>query len=235
MQTSVESYWPGSSASAQIIKQDLAKIGVTLNIEKYEQAQARSRLLGSDFQLSFGGYTGAGNDPQYIIPGPDFGPNGWGKFGDDQYKALLANSVATLDRAQRKLVYGEMSEFLFERSWMMQTAAVLQPVPMRANVEASKPIPLLYLGSQKYQSGNEAQVHFLLTSSTFKKSRSDGIAFFRRETSSAVHPGAFRDLNYYFHWGPIASGRCATMLGGPNPTPKPSKKSDKALASTDLL
>lgn len=135
VQTSTEAYWPGSLASAQIMKEDMAKIGVTLNIENYEQAQARERLLSSNFQLSFGGYLGSGNDPQYILPSGALGPDGWGKSGDDEYRRLVTSASSTTDREQRLKDYLAIAEYLYDQSWLYQTVNVSSPVPMRAAVK----------------------------------------------------------------------------------------------------
>src|SRR5690606_26888153 len=108
--TAVDSYSPGSSATAQILKESLAEIGITLDIVTYEQARARELLLASEFDLLLHQYNEGGNDPQFIMPSGLYGPNGRAKFTSPEYEDLMAASTATLDVAERKKIYSAISQ-----------------------------------------------------------------------------------------------------------------------------
>jgi len=132
--TAVESYSPGSVATAQILQQALASIGVTLNIVTYEQAQARQLLLASEFDLLLHQYTEGGNDPQFNMPSALFGPGGRAKFTTPEYERLVAASTATSDANRRKAIYSEISKLIIDEAFVMPIVHGFRAYPMRAGI-----------------------------------------------------------------------------------------------------
>lgn len=132
--TAVDSYSPGSSATAQILQQSLAEIGVTLKIVTYEQAQARQLLLASDFDLLLHQYTEGGNDPQFILPSGLYGPNGRSKFTSDEYEKLVSEANATLDPARRKAIYSDISRLIVDEAFIMPIVHGFRAYPMQSSL-----------------------------------------------------------------------------------------------------
>lgn len=133
--TAIDSYSPGSSATAQILQQSLAEIGVTLNIVTYEQAQARQLLLASDFELLLHQYTEGGNDPQFIMPSGLYGPGGRAKFTSPEYEALITKATNTLDLAERKTIYSDISKLIIDSAFIMPIAHGVRALPMREGLQ----------------------------------------------------------------------------------------------------
>jgi len=133
--TAVDSYSAGSSATAQILKESLAQIGVTLNIVTYEQAQARKLLLASDFDLLLHSYTEGGNDPQFIMPSGIYGPKGRSKYSDPKYDELVAAANDTLDVDKRKALYSQISQRIIENADVMPIVDGFRELPMKTSVD----------------------------------------------------------------------------------------------------
>ena len=133
--TAVDSYSPGSSATAQILKESLAEIGITLDIVTYEQARARELLLASEFDLLLHQYNEGGNDPQFIMPSGLYGPNGRAKFTSPEYEDLMAASTATLDVAERNKIYSAISQLIIDTAFIMPIVHGLRVYPMKEGVE----------------------------------------------------------------------------------------------------
>lgn len=132
--TAVDAYSLGSTGTAQILKEDLAQIGVTLNIMTYEQAQARKKLLASDFDMLLHNYTEGGNDPQFIMPSGIYGPNGRSKFNDPQYAVLVDQANGTLDLDKRKALYSEISKRIIANADVMPIVDGFREIPMKSGV-----------------------------------------------------------------------------------------------------
>lgn len=133
--TAVDSYSPGSSATAQILKESLAEIGITLDIVTYEQARARELLLASEFDLLLHQYNEGGNDPQFIMPSGLYGPSGRAKFTSPAYEDLIAASTSTLDAAERKKIYSAISQLIIDEAFIMPIVHGLRVYPMKEGVE----------------------------------------------------------------------------------------------------
>jgi ABC-type transport system substrate-binding protein len=112
----------------------LAKIGVTLNIMTYEQAQARKKLLASDFDMLLHNYTEGGNDPQFIMPSGIYGPDGRSKFNDPQYASLVEQANNTLDLDKRKGLYSQISKRIIENADVMPIVDGFREIPMKSSV-----------------------------------------------------------------------------------------------------
>ena len=133
--TAVDAYSLGSSATAQILKEDLAQIGITLDIVTYEQAQARKKLLASDFDLLLHSYTEGGNDPQFIMPSGIYGPKGRSKLDDPGFAALVEQANGTLNLDKRKEIYSEISKRIIANADVMPIVDGYRQIPMKSTVD----------------------------------------------------------------------------------------------------
>jgi len=133
--TAVDAYSPGSVETAQILKEDLAKIGITLDIKTYDQARARSLLLASDFDMLLHVYTEGGNDPQFILPSGIYGPGGRAKYTAPAYEALVAAAGRTADIAARKDIYRQISLAIAEAAFVMPIVHEFPSIPMKRGIE----------------------------------------------------------------------------------------------------
>lgn len=136
--TATESYSPGSAAIGQILQEDLSKIGVKLEIMSYEAAKARQLLLDGDFELLTHGYIEAGSDPQTMFPSGFMGPGGRTKFTSPRYEELVTAANATIEPAERKKIYAEISRLLLDESFMNIVVHTYRAVPMKEGVNGLK-------------------------------------------------------------------------------------------------
>jgi len=132
--TAVDAYSPGSVEAAQILRADLARIGITLEIRTYEQARARTMLLASDFDMLLHSYVEGGNDPQFVMPSGIYGPGGRAKWTSPDYAALIEASGRTTDLAERRGIYSRISAMIIDAAFIMPTVHEFPGYPMRASV-----------------------------------------------------------------------------------------------------
>jgi len=128
---SVDSYAPGSEAAAVILQQDLAKIGVTVKIQKYEQAAARSKILGNDYDMLIHSYGDANSDPSFNFPGLTFGPapKSFSGFDSPAYDAAVeAGAHGTTEKA-RQAAYRQVAQIVLDE-------AFIDPISFRSRVYA---------------------------------------------------------------------------------------------------
>jgi peptide/nickel transport system substrate-binding protein len=135
-----DGYAPGSVAAAQIMKEDFAKIGVTLEIATYEPAKARELLLASDFQLLIHYYSEGGLDPQGMIPSGLWGPGEASRsnFTDAEYEAIAGRINDTLDQAERKKALSEFTAKVIEEAFLLPTVYTFRQYAMADGVDGLK-------------------------------------------------------------------------------------------------
>jgi len=129
--TAVDAYSPGSVETAQILKEDLAKIGITLEIRTFDQARARTLLLASDFDMLLHVYTEGGNDPQLVVPSGFYGPGGRAKYSTPEYVALVASAGQTIDISERRKIYGRIASSVIDAAFIMPIVHEFPSYPMR--------------------------------------------------------------------------------------------------------
>lgn len=103
---------------------DLAKIGVTMNIELVTSTEYYSRLFDGDFTAMVAS-TGRGHkDPAYpLLMQPSYKPGG-NMLGwqSDEYERLLHESLTTFDREERKELYRRIQEIFVEDMFQVNIA-----------------------------------------------------------------------------------------------------------------
>ncbi len=114
---------PGTPDMAQILQQDLAQIGIELDIRVIEGATAREQLLGSDFDTVLHTYSSSGADPGFNHPGRTFGPmepnNAFMQFTSPEYVDIVTRAGSELDRDVRKELYADMSRLIADESFII--------------------------------------------------------------------------------------------------------------------
>lgn len=113
-----------SEGLAQIIQSDLAKIGVTAEINAMDNpswAQASDR---GDFDINMHNYGRNNADPTLLYKGtvawrPELNPTG---FDDPKYLELIEAQASVLDREKRKPLIKELVEYVQEMSFVIPVA-----------------------------------------------------------------------------------------------------------------
>ncbi len=96
-------------ATAQLIKEQAAKVGVKVNIEPVEQATLISRAIAGDFQtLSFRNHAGGDPDLQYIW-WHSGSPTNFGNIDDPEIDKLLDEGRAEADKTKRQTIYEDLN------------------------------------------------------------------------------------------------------------------------------
>lgn len=133
--TSTDAYAPGSVDTAQILKEDLAAIGITLDIATYEPARARELLVASEWDMLLHNYIEGGNDPQFIMPSGIYGPTtGRTKFTSPELVDLVDAAGETVDLSERQAIYADISRLIVDEAFIMPFTHEFRPVPMRDDV-----------------------------------------------------------------------------------------------------
>ena len=114
----VEGLAPGGSRYAEVLEvlqQQWAQIGVTININAIEAGAARARRKEGDYDLFVNGW-GTMIDPNDFI-GEQFlrgGGLNFSKAGDEKLDALLLGGKREPDLAKRKVIYDQAERYILE-------------------------------------------------------------------------------------------------------------------------
>jgi len=130
---SVDSYAPGSQAVAVVLQQDLAKIGVKLNINNYDQAAARAKILSNDYDMLIHTYGDADSDPSFNFPGLTFGPakGSFSGFDSPAYDAAVDAGAHSTTQADRVTAYQQVAQIVLDE-------AFIDPISFRGKVYAMR-------------------------------------------------------------------------------------------------
>ncbi|MBS1252917.1 MAG: Heme-binding protein A [Anaerolineales bacterium] len=114
---------------AQVYQQDLAKIGVDIEILPTELPQYWPKLIGSEFTIVSHGTGDATVDPQGLFEGAACCRpfrNFFGITDNDtwfpEYKGLADQAARSQDRAERKELYGQALRIMVEQGWTIPIA-----------------------------------------------------------------------------------------------------------------
>lgn len=120
--------WPGSSAAAKILQANLAKIGVTLNIDQAEPGLAVSRYVKSDFDMASQVYGRSNRSPATLFRGalPWRATNGATRYSSPQYSELVDAIETTTDEAKLSQLYKQINPLILNASWMVTIAPQYQ-------------------------------------------------------------------------------------------------------------
>jgi peptide/nickel transport system substrate-binding protein len=120
-----ESVLPGSQAMAQVWAQDLAKIGIRLQIQQKEQGPFYDEYFNGNYDIQAYGLGDGGFDPATEISNssPMRLANNKANLQTmpffEEYKSLVLQGTTSIDRAARKPVYDKIQEMLADESWVL--------------------------------------------------------------------------------------------------------------------
>jgi peptide/nickel transport system substrate-binding protein len=119
----VAEYAPGSKEAAQILQEDLKKIGVEMEITVYEAAEARKKIFDSDFDMLMHQYSAASADPSFNFPGRTFGPgkDSFSKFDSPELAKLVSDAGSEMDLDKRKARYADLEKYILDESYAVPT------------------------------------------------------------------------------------------------------------------
>jgi peptide/nickel transport system substrate-binding protein len=128
--------------AGQIIQQQLAKAGITMNIQNYDSGEWITRLLAKDYESTFS-YWSATLDPVHF-----YGPNllstsGWNisGYGTPELDAAIDAFSRATEFEARKTAYDAMITLLQTEMPMVPISNELQQYWVRANVYGMEPLP----------------------------------------------------------------------------------------------
>jgi peptide/nickel transport system substrate-binding protein len=114
---------------AQVYQQDLAAIGIEMELLQTEQAEYFDKLIGSEFAIASHGTGDATVDPSGLFEGAACCRpfrNFFGITDNDtwfpEYEELVAKGRASLDQEERKEYYRQALEIQMEQGWNIPTA-----------------------------------------------------------------------------------------------------------------
>ena len=118
--------------NAEAIKNMLAHVGVTWNVELLAPVAATARLQGADYDLAEGGWTYI-YDPDLMATGlymPDGGFN-YGRSHNEEAIKLIEAGRAEIDETKRQQIYWQLEKVLYDNYedawlWWEQNVAALR-------------------------------------------------------------------------------------------------------------
>ena len=113
--------WDLHVRASEVIKEQLAPLGIEVEIEAVEQAVYLEKWRGSDFTATVLGYSGHLDPDQYMDRLRSDGGSNYGKWADEHFDALADQGARTLDQEERKQIYWEAQRYLCEKSPMLFT------------------------------------------------------------------------------------------------------------------
>lgn len=132
----------GCLGQAEVLQADLAKVGITANIEPLEAASYFPRLTSNDFDMvSFG--TGEPIlDPSAYFSGAAVARTTRNFFGIEtdtewfpRYAELIEQAASELDQSVRKDLYHEILSIMLEQGWTIPVVSTVTKVAARDCVE----------------------------------------------------------------------------------------------------
>lgn len=118
-------YNPDGKRIAELIRTDLARIGITVNLVTYPWEEYRVRLQNGEAPMGLFGWTGDNGDPDNFLSvllgctAARVGGNNVAKWCDAEYDALVTRARTTSDRAEREALYREAQEIVHrEAPWV---------------------------------------------------------------------------------------------------------------------
>jgi peptide/nickel transport system substrate-binding protein len=116
-------YAAGSKEAAQILQEDLKKIGVDMEIKVYEAAEARKKIFDSDFDMLMHQYSAASADPSFNFPGRTFGSgkDTFMKYESAELVKLISDAGSEMDLEKRKAKYADLAKFVLDEAFTIPT------------------------------------------------------------------------------------------------------------------
>lgn len=112
----------GGSDLARMIQGYLAEVGVDVSITEYDWTTYKTKVQTDPYDICFYGWTGDNGDPDNfmnLLADTNWSMN-VAHFQDDEYKALIAEGLATPDGDERDAIYLKCEEMVAEKQpWVL--------------------------------------------------------------------------------------------------------------------
>lgn len=99
---------------AVLVQQQLAAIGLQMNIETYDAATINSKLFDGEFDLGLMGSASTPFEPSESRFYFQLAPNGWNRITDEKWLDVYAEGLKGLTTEERKPAYDKLQEMLVE-------------------------------------------------------------------------------------------------------------------------
>lgn len=115
--------WEGQEKQVEYLQGLLKdRLGIDVRVDKQAYKQAIAKLIAGDFDLSLSRFCDTGRDPDFMADilqtGNSFND---GRFSNQEYDRLMAQTRATTDQAERLAAFGRMQDILFEEVPVLPT------------------------------------------------------------------------------------------------------------------
>lgn len=122
---------------AQVVKNQLGKLGIDVNLQIMEWSPFLKKARASDWDMVFIGWQQSTNNPSNfydarIMTG---GRGNYGKLSDPAIDALLHEADRIADRAKRKQIYAEVDQMVEDHAWMVPLYNGVKVAAYRTNVQ----------------------------------------------------------------------------------------------------
>jgi peptide/nickel transport system substrate-binding protein len=144
---------PDNVAIAELVKEQAAKVGITVNIEQVDQATLINKALAGDFQgMGFRNHGGGDPDAQGVW-WKTGSPINFGRIKDPEIDRLLDAGRIETDPAKRTAIYEDLTRRFADQAWNLWSWYTVWGVAAQPDVKGllgpplpdgqGKPFPLL--------------------------------------------------------------------------------------------
>jgi peptide/nickel transport system substrate-binding protein len=137
---------PDNSAEAQLMKEQLAKAGISAAIAQFDQGTLINKALSGDIDVLlwrnlYGGYTNLQDADSYVwFANINKGyVTNFGNYNDDAVQALLDQGRAAATPAQAKPIYQKFERLMAQRGYLLPTWYVDWTIGYQNNVHLTFP------------------------------------------------------------------------------------------------
>ncbi len=141
--------------SFTVVKDQLTKIGVNMELEQLQFGVQVDRLITGNFQLGYAGVAPPFDDPTYVMSGlyKTGGAFNYGKWSVPEIDSLIAQQDASLDPVERKKLVTDLERQMINSHiapvlWWGGGSHYWQPYVMNSRAKGA---PLLYSNVSRYQ------------------------------------------------------------------------------------
>ena len=121
--TMSSSFYPELATFAPIWKDDLAKIGVTLQLSDVSATDLATHEQNHDYQLVTDFYAWGNVDPAQLFSSGHFRPaSNISLFSPPEYARMVTDAQGTLDPAQRTRKYQELNQYMMDQAFIIPIA-----------------------------------------------------------------------------------------------------------------
>jgi dipeptide transport system substrate-binding protein len=132
-------YMPNGLAVAKLIQEDLAEIGVRVNINTYDWSEYTQRLRAGEHDMGLYGWTGDNGDPDNFLNSllscDAINANNIARFCDASYDALIKKAKASSDVMERVNFYAQAQAIFKDQAPWLTIAHANQYKVLRSEVK----------------------------------------------------------------------------------------------------